>query len=63
MSVYSASASVRSVTGVNEFDDFIASMKAYSQKERAAMIATKQSTQKNDEFDDFLNFLQTPAEQ
>jgi hypothetical protein len=61
MSQLSATTSVRSAVGVDEFDDFIQTMKAHSLKERSTRTLAKLSTKSIDEFDDFISFLRTPT--
>ena len=57
----SYAASVRSVVGVDEFDDLIVAMRARSQKERHQRIAKELSTESIDEFDEFISYLRSPA--
>jgi hypothetical protein len=61
MSQLSATTSIRSAVGVDEFDDFIQTMKAHSLKERSSRTLAKLSTKSIDEFDDFISFLRAPT--
>jgi hypothetical protein len=61
MSQLSATTSIRSAVGVDEFDDFIQAMKAHSLKERSSRTLAKLSTKSIDEFDDFISFLRAPT--